>query len=528
MSEQTNQNLKNEKEDKVNSSKENYSNGKSNVNDEQSEKKEKKKDDRQVHFILFHNFSKDTKKKENSKNAGTIKSIVINKNLRIILSKNKNQMKGLSNNSKNIYYRKSLTKENYSSNPNISSKKNMTNSQSLVNTNMDTNYDYDNDNKKNYNILNFLDSSDKFSILKKKNYFIDISLKEYLQNETKNILSARHNYENKENINYKENNTIIKDDKKENHIQKIEYLRLNSEVIPYIQKQKTQRFEIHKKQEIKNKHKSSIRTKFKSFNSNNSNIKKYKSNKTNPNYKINTGNNNKNQKLLKTKSYSLLSSEGNFSTKQKKKLILEEEKNNSRKLNQAKNFYNNISKIDYISFREKKIIDNNPKTSKIKERNIFKKKENKRIPCKLLKKDSNNIIPSERIASLIKSIGIKSYSRSKSKSKNKNKTLSKTTRNISIDLDICENLNSIKNETLNMNAIIKNNNLADLCKTGDSKEKDSTKKKKKIFEFKKSDNKKMKNGINGNDNEKSPLLSIKIDFKNLMEKQNDKLSKDKK
>ena len=227
MSEQTNQNLNNEKENKVNSSKENYSNGKSNINDDQNEKKENKKDDSQVQYILFHNFSKDKKKNENSKNSGTIQSIVINKNLRITLSKIKNQMKGLSNNSKNIYYRKSLTKENYSLNPNISSKKNMTNSQSLVNTNMDTNYDYDNDNKQNYNILNFLDNSDKFSILEKKNYFIDISLKEYLQNETKNILSARHNYENKENINNNEKNSIIKDDKKENHIQKIEDLRLN-------------------------------------------------------------------------------------------------------------------------------------------------------------------------------------------------------------------------------------------------------------------------------------------------------------
>ena len=168
MSEQTNQNLNNEKENKVNSSKENYSNGKSNINDDQNEKKENKKDDSQAHYILFHNFSKDKKKNENSKNSGTIQSIVINKNLRITLSKIKNKMKGLSNNSKNIYYRKSLTKENYSLNPNISSKKNMTNSQSLVNTNMDTNYDYDNENKQNYNILNFLDSSDKFSILKKK------------------------------------------------------------------------------------------------------------------------------------------------------------------------------------------------------------------------------------------------------------------------------------------------------------------------------------------------------------------------
>jgi hypothetical protein len=129
---------------------------------------------------------------------------------------------------------------------------------------------------------------------------------------------------------------------------------LNSEVIPYIQKQKTQKFEIHKKQEIKNKHKSSIRTKFKSCHSKDSTIKKYKSNKTNPSYNINTGHNN-NQKFLITKSYSLLSSEGNLTKKPKKKSIIEEEKNNSRKLNQANNFYNNISKIDYISFREKKI-----------------------------------------------------------------------------------------------------------------------------------------------------------------------------
>ena len=520
MSEQINQNLKNEKEDKINSSKENYSNGKSNINDDQSEKKENKKDSSQAHYILFHNFSKDKKKNENSKNSGTIQSIVINKNLRISLSKIKNQMRGLSNNSKNIYYRKSLTKENNSVNSNILSKKNMTVSQSLVNTNMDTNYDYDSDNKQNNNILNFLDNSDKFSILEKKNYFIDISLKEYLQNETKNILSARHNCENKEYINNNDNIAIKKDDKKENKIQKIVDLSLNSEVIPYIQKQKTQRFETHKKQDLKNKHKSLIRAKFKSCDNKGSSSKNNKSNITNPNY-INKGhkNNNNNNKLLIKKSYSLLSSEGYFSTKPKKKSFIEEEKNNSRNLNKTKNFYNNISKIDYISFREKKILDNNPRTSKIKERNIFKNKENKRIPCKLLKKDSKNIISSARIASLIKSIGINSSSRSKSKNKNKNKT----TRNISIDLDICENLNSFKNETINMNAIIKNNNLADLCKTDDSKEADSKKKKKKIFEFKKRENKKIKNG---NGNEKSPLLSIKIDFKNLMEKQIDNKAKD--
>ena len=519
MSEQINQNLNNEKEDKVNSSKENYSNGKSNINDGQREKKENKNDYSQNYYIFFHNFSKDRKKNENSKNSGTIQSIVINKNLRITLSKIKNQIRGLPNNSKNIYYRKSLTKGNYSLNSNILSKKNMTTSQSLVNTNMDTNYDYDSDNKQNYNILNFMDNLDKFSILEKKNYFIDVSFKEYLQNETKNILSARHNYENKENINNNENNSIKKDDKKENKIQKIVDLRLNSEVIPYIQKQKTQRFETHKKQDLKNKHKSSIRAKFKSFDSKGSKFKNNKSFKTNPNH-INPGYNNKN-KLLIAKSYSLLSSEGNFSTKPKKKTFIEEEKNNSRNLNKIKNYYNKISKIDYISFREKKIIDNNSKTSKIKEKNILKNKENKRIPCKLLKKDSYNIISSARIASLIKSIGIKRNSRSKNKDKNK------TARNISIDLDICENLNSYKNETINMNAIIKNNNLADLCKTDDSKETESKKKKKKIFGFKKRENKKKKSFINESGNENSPLLSIKIDFKNLKENQNDKITKDK-
>ena len=209
MSEQINQNLNNEKEDKVNSSKENYSNGKSNINDGQREKKENKNDYSQNYYIFFHNFSKDRKKNENSKNSGTIQSIVINKNLRISLSKIKNQLRELPNKSKKVYYRKSLTKGNYSLNSNILSKKNMTTSQSLVNTNMDTNYDYDSDNKQNYNILNFMDNLDKFSILEKKNYFIDISLKEYLQNETKNILSARHNYENKENINNNEKNSII-------------------------------------------------------------------------------------------------------------------------------------------------------------------------------------------------------------------------------------------------------------------------------------------------------------------------------
>ena len=523
MSEQTNQNINNENEDKVNSStKENSSNGKSNINDDQNGKKENKKDNSQFHYILFHDFSKDKKKNENSKNSGTIQSIVINKNLRISLAKIKNQMRGLSNKSKNIYYRKSLTKGNCSLNSNLLSKKNMTTSQSLVNTKMDTNYDYDSDNKQNYNILNYFDNSDKFSILEKKNYFIDVSLKEYLQNEAKNIRSARHNYENKENINNNENNSIKKDDKKENCIQKVVDLRLNSEVIPYTQKQKTQRSDNHKKQEIKNKHKSLIRAKFKSLDSKGSNFKKCKSNKNNFNYNINTKHNSNNQKSLIKKSYSLLSSEGNFLKKPK---FIEEEKNNSRKLNQTKNFYNNISKIDYISFREKKIINENPKTSKIKERNIFKNKNNKKIPCKLFKKDTNNIIiSSSRIASLINSMGIKNSSRSK----NKNKKMNKTTRNISIDLDICENLNSYKNETINMNAIIKSNNLADLCKTDDSKETNCKKSKKKIFEFKKRDNKKKLINSNENGNEINPLLSIKMDFKNLLEKQNDDKAKEEK
>ena len=78
-----------------------------------------------------------------------------------------------------------------------------------------------------------------------------------------------------------------------------------------------------------------------------------------------------------------------------------------------------------------------------------------------------------------------------------------------------------------MNAIIKNNNLADLCKTDDSKETESKKKKKKIFEFKKRENKNKKNSINESGNENSPLLSIKIDFKNLKENQDDKITKDK-
>ena len=452
----------------------------------------------------------------------------INKNLGISLSKIKNQIRGLSNNSKYIYYRKSLKKGNRSLNSHILSKKNMTTTcQSLVNTNMETNYDYDSDNKQNYNILNFLDSSDKFSILEKKNYFIDISLKEYLQNETKNIRSAHNICENKENINNNENNSNKKYDLKENHIQKIKELRLNSEVIPYIQKQKTQRFEIHNKKELKIRHKSSIRTKFKSCDSKGSYLKINKSSRTNPNYHINTEHNNSNQKLLTTKSYSLLSSEGNFSSKPRKKAFIEEEKNNSRRLNQTKNYYNINSKIDYISFREKKVMNNNQKRSKNKERIILKNKnmENKRVPCKLIKKDFNNIISSARIASLIKSIRMKSNSRSKSKSKNKSKN--KITRNISVDSDICENLNSFKNETTNMNAVIKNNNLADLCKTDNSKETDIKITKKKIFEFKKRESKTKKSNDNEYGNEKSPLLNIKIDYKSLMNLQNEKLSKDK-
>ena len=79
------------------------------------------------------------------------------------------------------------------------------------------------DSNKELNQLDEIAKLIKLSIIQKYalELNIDISLKEYLQNETKNILSARHNCESKENINNNENIPIKKDDKKENKIQKI-------------------------------------------------------------------------------------------------------------------------------------------------------------------------------------------------------------------------------------------------------------------------------------------------------------------
>ena len=94
-------------------------------------------------------------------------------------------------------------------------------------------------------------------------------------------------------------------------------------------------------------------------------------------------------KLLTTKSYNQLSSNGNFTVvNTRRKSFKKEELNlNKSKYNnflKTQNFYND-SKIDYISFRK-----NNQKI-KSNNKNILKEKKDKRIPCKLVKKDLNII-----------------------------------------------------------------------------------------------------------------------------------------
>ena len=109
----------------------------------------------QNHNILFSHYSKD---KDNKSNSGSIQSIVINTNLKSSTIKdnnnsniNSNRTRSLSNNSKLIYHKKSLQRakkinnnnNNNNINPNIYHKKNNNTSQSTINANFETNYDYD-------------------------------------------------------------------------------------------------------------------------------------------------------------------------------------------------------------------------------------------------------------------------------------------------------------------------------------------------------------------------------------------------
>ena len=534
----------------------------------------------QNHNILFSHYSKD---KDNKSNSGSIQSIVISTNLKSSTIKennnsnsNTNRIRSLSNNSKLIYHKKSLQKakkinnnsNNNNINPNIYHKKNNNTSQSTINANFETNYDYDcennitntnitnnpnvnsnasaNNNNNIFNYINFTNNSDKFNLLEKQNNFTDISLKEFLSNETKSIRTMIIYSENKPN---NENNTVDKDIKAENkdsesedkNIQVIQSLDLKRNTNPdiksysYSNKQKTERDDILIKNQKEKKNaydfsnnntnvnSNKIRPKTKSFDSKgdrsySSYANKYKTKK----YKVKIGN--QYHKLLSGKSFSFLSSTGNFVTKPKKMSLNEEEKNNKNNKNKinifinTQNFYND-SKIDYTSFRKKTLYSNNmnnPRTTKNLNRNVLKHKEEKKAPCKLIKKELiNTNTPIE--ATLINSIRVKSKSKSKS------------TRNLSESGGSVAggNLLSEKNKKMTSNNIKRENYdtynsiTPKLLKENYSEEKSnkSEKNNKRIFQFKKRENKKQKHKLNECD-KSGPLFTVKIDYKDLVNDKN--------
>lgn len=533
----------------------------------------------QNHNILFSHYSKD---KDNKSNSGSIQSIVINTNLKSSTIKdnnnsniNSNRTRSLSNNSKLIYHKKSLQRakkinnnnNNNNINPNIYHKKNNNTSQSTINANFETNYDYDcennitnnniinnpninsNTSSNNNNIFNYINltnNSDKFNLLEKQNNFTDISLKEYLRNETKSIRTMIIYSENKPN---NENNNVDKDIKAENKdksnedksIQVIQSLDLKQNSDPdiksytYSDKQKTEREDIviNNQKEKKNAYDVSkyntninsnkVRPKTKSFDnkgdrSYSSYANKYKAKK----YKVKIGN--QYHKLLSGKSFSFLSSTGNFATKPKKIPLNEEEKNNKNNKNKlnifinTQNFYND-SKIDYTSFRKKTLYStnmNNPRTTKNLNRNVLKHKEEKKAPCKLIKKELINTT-TPHMASLINSIRVKSKSKSKSTRNMSESGGSVAGGNLLSEKNKKNASNNIKRENYDTYNSINSK----LLKKNNSEEKSdkSEKNKKKIFQFKKRENKRQKQ--NKNECDKSgPLFTVKIDYKDLLNDKN--------
>jgi hypothetical protein len=347
-----------------------------------------------------------------------------------------------------------------------------------------------------------------------------------------------------------ENNNVNKDIKAENKesnnedkiIQVIQSLDLKAntnqdiKLYTYSDKQKTERDDIviNNQKEKKNAYDASkyntninsnkVRSKTKSFDnkgnrSYSSYANKYKAKK----YKVKIGN--QYHQLLSGKSFSFLSSTGNFVTKPIKIPLNEEEKNNKNNKNKlnifinTQNFYND-SKIDYTSFRKKTLYStnmNNPRTTtKNLNRNVFKHKEEKKAPCKLIKKELINT-NTPNVASLINSIRVKSKSKSKS------------TRNMSESGGSVAggNLLSEKNKKITSNHIKRENYdtynsiTPKLLKDNYSEEKSdkSEKNNKRIFQFKKRENKKQKHKLNECD-KSGPLFTVKIDYKDLVNDKN--------
>ena len=372
------------------------------------------------HNILFHHYTKDKFNENNKKNSGIIQSIIINTNLKSFNKENK-IVRTLSNNSNVVYHKKNLTKAKSAFNSYRQTKKNHNVSQSSIIANYETNYDYDFDN--NDNCINLNDNSEKFNSLAKKNLFNDISLKEYLHNETKTLRKIKY-FESKEkntdtdNTDIEKNINTEKNKNKNKNIRTIQLdLKINSDISPFLNTEKNEgkKFDFKNIEKKKNNNKNSysninsndnrnnkinnkVRRKIKSQENINSYSNRYKMKKYKFKTKLNNEKNNYYHKLLLTKSYNHLSINGNFTSANiKRKTLVEGDKKNNfkRKKNNifinTQNFYND-SKIDYVSFR-KNNLNNNIKTSKQNKNtnknnnNILKHKEEKRIPFKLIKKD---------------------------------------------------------------------------------------------------------------------------------------------
>ena len=471
------------------------------------------------HNILFHHYSKEKNRDKNKKNSGKIQCIIINTNLRTSLNKDNDKTRTLSNSKKYIYNKKNLIKAKSTIKANRLHKNKI--SESSIIANYETNYDYDCDNNNNNNNDNYLKSinnnSDKLNYIERNNYYTDMSLKEYLYNETKSLRTAFSYFDNQNKVREKDKD-IVKTESK--NIQTIQpNLRLNSDIFNIFKIQKTEQNEIlhpkryvNKKREeimtLRNNHTNNnkLRGKNKSQEYINSYSNRYKMKK----YKINIGNNinNKNNcyRLLTPKSYNYLSSNGNFTIVNCKRKPFNEVKNNyKRKKNNiyinTQNFYND-SKIDYTSFRKKnKNIINNQKFSKQNNNNIFKNIKEKKYPCKLVKKDlaitTSELTKNKKVNCL--TTRYSSFGNSKIKQKLNLKIISE------IKYDKNKNIKSNSTTNINYEKLSKNDNFKNKIEQNKSK----------IFYFNYKENKNINQNVNDCD-KNGPLFTVKINYKDLL------------
>lgn len=480
------------------------------------------------HNILFHHYSKDKNRDKNKKNSGKIQCIIINTNLRTSLNKDNDKTRTLSNSKKYVYHKKNLIKAKSTIKANRLQKNKI--SESSIIANYETNYDYDCDNNNNNNdnyVISINNNSDKLNYIERNNYYTDMSLKEYLYNETKSLRTAFSYFDNQNKDREREKDKDIVNTESKN-IQTIQpNLRLNSDIFNIFKIQKTEQNEIiqpkkyvNKKREeiltLRNNHTNNnkLRGKNKSQEYINSYSNRYKMKK----YKINIGNNinNKNNcyRLLTPKSYNYLSSNGNFSIVNCKRKPFNEDKNNyKRKKNNiyinTQNFYND-SKIDYTSFRKKnKNIINNQKFSKQNNNNIFKNIKEKKYPCKLVKKDLTITTSALTKNKKINCLTTRHSSFGNSKIKQK------------LNLKIISEIKSDKNKNIKSNSTT-NINSEKLNKKDNFKNK-IEQNKNKIFYFNYKENKNINQNVN-DCNTNGPLFTVKINYKDLLNYQSKRLN----